>query len=109
MIGKKWYECHASATIGVQQGGNMSGFTEYDAYDAVWLAGLVRKGEVSPVELCEEAIERGMYKYTAPRAAFESIRCGGPDGRKKSRADTLYSVGKSHRASGHVGSFLLDR
>jgi len=36
----------------------MSGFTEYDRYDGLGLAELVRKGEVTPAELCEEAISR---------------------------------------------------
>jgi amidase len=36
----------------------MSGFAEYDRYDALGLAELVQKGEVTPAELCEEAIER---------------------------------------------------
>ncbi len=33
-------------------------FPEYDHYDALGLAGLVRKGEISASELCEEAMER---------------------------------------------------
>jgi amidase len=36
----------------------MSGFREYDSYDATGLAGLVKKGKVSPRELCDEAITR---------------------------------------------------
>ena len=36
----------------------MSGFPEYDRYDALGLAELVRQGEVTPTELCQEAIER---------------------------------------------------
>ena len=36
----------------------MSGFEKYDSYDAVGLAELVKKGEVSPADLCEEAIAR---------------------------------------------------
>ncbi len=36
----------------------MSGIAEYDRYDALGLAELVQKGEVTPAELCEEAIER---------------------------------------------------
>ncbi len=36
----------------------MSGFFEYDHYDAVGLAGLVRKKEVSPLELLNEARRR---------------------------------------------------
>ena len=36
----------------------MSGFPEYDRYDALGLAELVRQGEVTPTELCREAIER---------------------------------------------------
>ncbi|HQO81310.1 MAG TPA: amidase [Deltaproteobacteria bacterium] len=36
----------------------MSVFQEYDHYDAVGLAELVRSGEISPEELCEEAIQR---------------------------------------------------
>jgi amidase len=36
----------------------MGGFTDYDRYDALGLAELVRQGQVTPLELCEEAIER---------------------------------------------------
>jgi Asp-tRNA(Asn)/Glu-tRNA(Gln) amidotransferase A subunit family amidase len=36
----------------------MSGFSEYDSYDAVGLAGLVRRKEVSPLELLHEAAAR---------------------------------------------------
>ena len=36
----------------------MGGFPEYDKYDGLGLAELVRRGEVSPLELCEEAIQR---------------------------------------------------
>ncbi|PKN64424.1 MAG: amidase [Deltaproteobacteria bacterium HGW-Deltaproteobacteria-10] len=36
----------------------MAGFVEYDQYDAVGLAKLVREKKISPAELCEEAINR---------------------------------------------------
>ncbi len=36
----------------------MSRFAEYDQYDVLGLAELVRKGQITPTELCEEAIER---------------------------------------------------
>jgi len=36
----------------------MAGFREYDQYDALGLAALVRKKEITPQELCEEAISR---------------------------------------------------
>ncbi len=36
----------------------MSGFKEYDRYDGLGLAELVKKKEVSPSELCEESIRR---------------------------------------------------
>ncbi len=36
----------------------MAGFPEYDRYDALGLAELVRNKEVAPTELCEEAITR---------------------------------------------------
>jgi amidase len=36
----------------------MSGFKEYDQYDGLGLAELVKKKEVSPAEICEEAITR---------------------------------------------------
>ncbi len=36
----------------------MSGFAEYDQYDGLGLAELVKKGEVHPKELVEEAIQR---------------------------------------------------
>jgi len=36
----------------------MGAFKEYDAYDGLGMAELVRKKEISPAELCEEAIQR---------------------------------------------------
>jgi len=36
----------------------MGGFAEYEQYDGLGLAELVRKGEVTPGELCQEAIDR---------------------------------------------------
>ena len=36
----------------------MAGFKEYDEFDALGLAGLVKKGEVSASELLEESIAR---------------------------------------------------
>ncbi len=36
----------------------MAGFKEYDQFDALGLAGLIKKGEVSAVELLEESIAR---------------------------------------------------
>ena len=36
----------------------VNGFAEYDRYDALVLAGLIRKKEITPEELCEEAIGR---------------------------------------------------
>lgn len=36
----------------------MGGFKEYDQYDGLGLAELVKKKEISPVEICEEAIIR---------------------------------------------------
>jgi len=36
----------------------MSGFKEYDRYDGLGLAELVKKKDISSVELCEEAIAR---------------------------------------------------
>ncbi|HYA72283.1 MAG TPA: amidase, partial [Roseiarcus sp.] len=36
----------------------MSGFAEFGRYDGLGLAELVRKGDVKPAELVEEAIER---------------------------------------------------
>jgi Asp-tRNA(Asn)/Glu-tRNA(Gln) amidotransferase A subunit family amidase len=36
----------------------MGGFKEYDQYDGLGLAELVKKKEISAVEICEEAIAR---------------------------------------------------
>ena len=36
----------------------MAGFAEYDQYDGLGLAKLVREKKISPLELCEEAIRR---------------------------------------------------
>lgn len=66
----------------------MTGFSEYDAYDALGLAGLVRAGETSAEDLLEEAITRTerinpqinavvQFHYDEARAA---IKAGLPDG-----------------------------
>ena len=66
----------------------MPGFREYDNYDALGLATLVRNGEVSATELLEEAINRTekinpainavvQFHYDEARAA---IKAGLPDG-----------------------------
>ena len=36
----------------------MGAFQEYDQYDGLGLAELVKKKEISPAEICEEAIAR---------------------------------------------------
>ncbi len=36
----------------------MGAFQEYDQYDGLGLAELVKKKEISPAEICEEAIDR---------------------------------------------------
>lgn len=67
----------------------MSGFSEYDNYDGLGLGQLVRDGQVSPVDLLEEAITRTeqvngelnavVYKfYEEARAAIEAGLPQGP-------------------------------
>lgn len=67
----------------------MTGFAEYDNYDGLGLARLVREGEVSPAELLEEAISRTervngdlnavVHKYyDLARAAIEAGLPEGP-------------------------------
>jgi len=66
----------------------MSGFKEYDRYDGLGLAGLVKKKEVSSAELCEEAIARiekinpKLNAVVAPMfdLARQSVREPLPDG-----------------------------
>src|SRR5690606_20976003 len=42
-----------------QKGGSaVSGFSDYDKYDGLGLAALVKRGELAPVELLDEAITR---------------------------------------------------
>jgi len=63
-------------------------FKEYDQYDAVGLAQLVRKGEVSPEQLLEEAIARVEQRDPALNTVVnklydlgrDAIRAGLPDG-----------------------------
>lgn len=67
----------------------MSGFKEFDRFDGLGLADLVRKKEVAPSELCEEAIRR--IEQVNPKVnavifptydiARESVQKGLPDGR----------------------------
>lgn len=36
----------------------MSGFSDYDKYDGLGLAALVKRGEITPSDLLDEAISR---------------------------------------------------
>ncbi len=66
----------------------MSGFKEYDQYDALGLAALVRNGELSATELLEEAINRTEKVNPQINAVVQkhyddaavSIKAGLPDG-----------------------------
>ena len=66
----------------------MSGFTEYEQYDALGLADLVRRKEVTPGELLEAAIERVEARNAAVNAVTmklydygrQAIAGGLPDG-----------------------------
>lgn len=66
----------------------MSGFTEYANYDGVGLAELVRTGQLSPVELLEEAISRietynpklNAVIYKLYQQARQAVQTDLPDG-----------------------------
>jgi Asp-tRNA(Asn)/Glu-tRNA(Gln) amidotransferase A subunit family amidase len=57
----------------------MGGFAEYEQYDALGLADLVRRKEVTPSELLEAAIERVEARNPA--------RAPGPDASRRSRPE----------------------
>ena len=66
----------------------MSGFADYERYDALGLADLVRRKEVSPLDLLEAAIERVEARNQAVNAVVmplydygrKAIADGLPDG-----------------------------
>ena len=66
----------------------MTGFAEYEQYDGLGLAELVRQGQVTPDELLDAAIERVEARNGAVNAvvsrsydrARQSIAAGLPDG-----------------------------
>jgi hypothetical protein len=49
----------------------MDGMTEYDQNDALGLAEVVRKGETTAAELCEEAIARQLAVMVVVPSAFQ--------------------------------------
>lgn len=66
----------------------MGGFTQYEQYDALGLAQLVRRREITPLELLEAAIERVEARNPAVNAVvmklydygMQAIEAGLPDG-----------------------------
>lgn len=66
----------------------MGTFSEYDRYDGLGLAGLIRKGEISAREVCEEAISRIAARNPVLNAVIHpmfasgrrSVEAGLPDG-----------------------------
>src|SRR5262245_47901575 len=79
----------------------MAGFSEYERYDAVGLAKLVRDKQVSPEELLEAAIERVERRNPAINAVVSklydhgrrSIATGLPDGPLKGVPFLLKDIG----------------
>src|SRR3954453_9264770 len=67
------------------RGYSMSGFAEYEQYDALGLAELVRRHEVSAAELLDAAIER----VEALNMAVNSVKIKLYDYGKKAIADSL--------------------
>jgi Asp-tRNA(Asn)/Glu-tRNA(Gln) amidotransferase A subunit family amidase len=85
--------CTASRRFGyhahdVSGDANMSGFADYERYDALGLAELVRRRQVSPSDLLEAAIARvearnsGVNAVTMPLYDYgrAAIAAGLPDG-----------------------------
>ena len=66
----------------------MTGFAEFDQYDALGLAELVKRGEVSATDLLDEAIRRrdiinpiiNAIIYNMDELAYQAIEAGLPDG-----------------------------
>ena len=66
----------------------MTGFAEYDRYDALGLADLIRRRQVTPLELLEEAIARrnrlnpfiNAIVLEMDREARQTLQNGIPDG-----------------------------
>jgi amidase len=48
---------------------NVSGFADYEQYDATGLADLVRRRQVTPTELLEAALERVQTRNAAGNAS----------------------------------------
>ena len=75
-------------TIDLWEGHSVNGFDDYERYDALGLAGLVRRKEVTPGELLDAAIERVEARNPAVNAvvmkrydyARQAIADGLPDG-----------------------------
>jgi len=67
----------------------MNGFAEYEEYDALGLAGLVRRKEVTPLELLEAAIER----VEARNPAINAVTMKLYDYGRKAIVDGLRSMG----------------
>ena len=79
----------------------MAGFAEYEKYDALGLAALVKQGQVTPEELLEAAIERIEARNPAVNAvvmrfydeARQAIAAGLPDGPLKGVPFLLKDLG----------------
>src|SRR6185503_13332279 len=80
---------------------HVKGFADYETYDGLGLAALVRQGQVTPDELLESAIERVEARNGAVNAvisrlydrARQSIAAGLPDGAFKGVPYLLKDLG----------------
>src|SRR5262249_11978940 len=57
-LASKWPRVRSTKGCGVLKEVTVSGFADYEQYDALGLADLVRRKEVSPEDLLDAAIER---------------------------------------------------
>ena len=78
----------------------MGGFAEYGQYDAVGLARLVRRKEIAPRELLEEALERAARVNPKLNAIVHRDGCGGGENRGRDRSSAAVR-GRAIPRQGH--------
>ena len=70
----------------------MAGFAEYENYDALGLAALVKRHEVAPVELLDAALERAAARNPLINAITIPVNVRLPISLRRARQESLLSL-----------------
>ncbi len=86
----------------------MKSFVEYDQFDGIGLANIIREKQISDVEVIEEAIRRAEELNPKLNAIITPLYDFAREAVKRIQPDAFYADCQRYRTACHDGTPLLD-